>query len=142
MAKTPKSTEPYSKQETSRRMTEDTMQAAWKDITERLQRMERKEVQHATKVKVLQDMYQKERNSMNPRQAAATGHAAGNQALDRKELPVMKDQIAKMIDVINTPKQRTLLQMKIERGCNISRTDEQLGMGNLNKKPDNERRLK
>ena len=111
----PKSTEPYSKQgylkKNNRR---NHAEAAWKDITERLQRMERKEVQHATKVKVLQDMYQTERNSMNPRQAAATGHAAGNQALDRKELPVMKDQIAKMIDVINTPKQRTLLQMKIE----------------------------
>ena len=39
MAKTPKelrpkSTEPYHKQETARNMTEDTMQAAWKDITD------------------------------------------------------------------------------------------------------------
>ena len=114
MAKTPKdlrpkSTEPYSKQETStRRMTEDTMQPAWKDITERLQRMERKEVQHATERKDLQDMYQLERNTINSRQAAATGKVAGNQALDRKEMPVMKDQIAKLIDVIikQTPKQR------------------------------------
>ena len=49
MAKTvkdrrPKSTEPYPKQKTSTRgMTVDPMQAAWKNITDRLQRMERKE---------------------------------------------------------------------------------------------------
>ena len=61
MAKTPKDlrpkwTEPYSKQETStRKMPEETMQAAWKDITERLQRMERKEVQHAPEMKALQE---------------------------------------------------------------------------------------
>ena len=81
MAKTPKrpkSTELYSKQETSttRIMTEDTMQATWKDITERLQRMERKEVQHATEMKDLKDMYQTERNKINARQAAATGQWA------------------------------------------------------------------
>ena len=97
-------------------MTEDTMQAAWKDITERLQRMERKEVQHATEMK----------DAINVRQAVATGHVAGNQALDRKEMPVMKDQIAKLIDVINTPKQRPPLQMQIERGCNIENKDDKL----------------
>ena len=85
---------------------------------------ERKEVQQATKMKDLQDMYQTERNAINARQAAATGHVAGNQALDRKEMPVMKDQIAKLIDVINTPKQRTPLQMQIERGCNIENKDD------------------
>ena len=78
MAKTqkdlrPKSTEPYSKQETStRRMAEETMQAAWKDITERLQRMEKKEGQHATEIKDLQDMYQMERNKNNARTVATT----------------------------------------------------------------------
>ena len=69
-------------------------------------------------------MYQMERNVINTRQAAATGHIAGNQALDRKEMPVMKDQIAKLIDVINTPKQRTTLQMQIQRGCNIENKDD------------------
>ena len=59
-------------------MTEDTMQAAWKDIAEMLQRMERKDVQHATELKALQDMYQTERNVINRRKAAATGHVAGN----------------------------------------------------------------
>ena len=85
--------------------------------------MERKEVHHATKMKDLQDMYQTERNMINLRQAAATGHVAGNQALDRKEMPEMKDQIAKLIDVINTPKPRTPLQMKNERVCNIENKD-------------------
>ena len=72
--------------------------------------MERKELQHATERKELQDMYQTERNT---RQAPATRYVAGTQALDRKEMPVMKDQIAKLIDVINTPKQRIPLQMQI-----------------------------
>ena len=36
----------------------------------------------------------------------------------------MKDQIAKLIDVINTPKQRTTLQMQIQRGCNIELKDD------------------
>ena len=110
MAKTPKelrpkSAEPYHKQVTARNM-EDTMQAAWKDITERLQRMERKELQQAADMKELQDLYQTEKNANNARQAAATRHVAGTQALDRKEMPVMKDQIAKLIDVINKPKQK------------------------------------
>ena len=43
-------------------MTEDTMQAAWKDITDRLQRMERKELQQAADMKELQDLYQTEKN--------------------------------------------------------------------------------
>ena len=129
MAKTPKelrpkSTEPYHKQETARNMTEDTMQAAWKDITERLQRMERKELQQAADMKELQDLYQTEKNVNNARQAAATRQVAGTQALDRKEMPVMKDQIAKLIDVINTPKQRTPLQMQIERGSNAESKDD------------------
>ena len=36
-------------------------------------------------------MYQAERKVINARQSVATGHVAGNQALDRKEMPVMKD---------------------------------------------------
>ena len=36
----------------------------------------------------------------------------------------MKDQIAKLIDVINTPKQRTPLKMPIERGYNIELKDD------------------
>ena len=128
MAKTPKelrpkSAEPYHKQETARNM-EDTMQAAWKDITERLQRMERKELQQAADMKELQDLYQTEKNANNARQAAATRQVAGTKALDRKEMPVMKDQIAKLIDVINTPKQRTPLQMQIERGSNAESKDD------------------
>ena len=73
----PKSTEPYLKQETARKMMEDTMQSAWIDITERLQRMERKELQHAADMKELQDLYQTEKNANNARQAAATGLVAG-----------------------------------------------------------------
>ena len=69
-------------------------------------------------------MYQMERNVINTRQAAATGHIAGNQALNRKEMPVMKDQIAKLIDVINASKQSTSLQMQINRGCNIELKDD------------------
>ena len=57
-------------------MTEDTMQPAWKDITDRLQRMERKELQQAADMKELQDLYQTEKNANNARQTAATGHVA------------------------------------------------------------------
>ena len=46
--------------------------------------MERKEVQHATEMKSLQDMYQMEINVINARKAAATRHVTGNQALDSK----------------------------------------------------------
>ena len=81
-------------------------------------------MQHATEMKALQDTYQTERNVITARLANATGHVAGNQALDRKEMPVMKDQIAKLIDVINTQKQRTPLQMQIKRGCNIEQKDD------------------
>ena len=36
----------------------------------------------------------------------------------------MKDQIAKLIDVIHKPKQRTPLQMQIKRGCNVELKDD------------------
>ena len=55
-------------------------------------------MQHATQMKDLKDMYQTERNVINVRQAVATGHVAGTQALDKKEMPVMKFQIAKPCD--------------------------------------------
>ena len=90
-------------------------------------------------MKVLQDMYQRERSKINARKVAATGHVAGTQALERKEMTVMKDQIAKLKDVINTPKQRTLLQMQIKRGCNVELKND---VGNLIKKPNNGRRKK
>ena len=84
MAKTPKefrpkSTEPYHKQETARNMTEDTMQAAWKDITDRLQRMERKELQKAADMKELQDLYQTEKNANNARQACSWNSGTGQE---------------------------------------------------------------
>ena len=75
-------------------------------------------------MKDLKDMYQMKRNAINARQAATTGHVAGNQAMDREKMPVMKDQIAKLIDVISTPKQRTPLQMQIKRRCNIELKDD------------------
>ena len=64
------------------------MQAASKDITDTLQRMARKEVQYATQMKTLQDMYQMERKENNARKASTTGHIGGTQALDRKEMPL------------------------------------------------------
>ena len=100
----PKSTELYIKQDASTKgMTEDTMQAAWKDVIERLQRMERNAVQHATKIKNLQDMYQKKGNKKNARRASAIRYIAVTKALYRKD--------------------RTLLQMQKERGHNVELKD-------------------
>ena len=86
--------------------------------------MERKEAQHTTEMKAMQDMYQMERNKNDTRIVAATGHKEDTKALDRKEITVMKDQIAKLRDVINKPKQRTPLQMQIAQGHNLEQKED------------------